>query len=315
MNGIITISDGTATMENGNLTDVNTVDANSMNSTILTTTTQPTGTSDNTVATTAFVNNNLLAYALLNPTTPQTFTGSHNFPTQINSTNSTLVATTAYVKNQNYITLSALTPYALLAGPQTFTGNQNFVTQATTDNSTLAATTAYVKGQNYITSSSLTPYALLNPSGNQTFGTGNNIFTNTATFTNGLNSNSNITLFSGTFNSNIKQNTLGLEITNVDTSKYIQLITRTSGGGNVIGVSCANGNSAYLQGDSGAQISITGTQANIGGTSVPTITTQPLSSSNTNEIATTQWSKTQLSGYPTLNGNNVFNGTNLFTNL
>ena len=39
MNGIITISDGIATMENGNLTDVNTVDANSMNSTILTTTT------------------------------------------------------------------------------------------------------------------------------------------------------------------------------------------------------------------------------------------------------------------------------------
>jgi hypothetical protein len=39
MNGIITISDGIATMENGNLTDVNSVDANSMNSTILTTTT------------------------------------------------------------------------------------------------------------------------------------------------------------------------------------------------------------------------------------------------------------------------------------
>ncbi len=58
MNGIITISDGIATMENGNLTDLNSVDANSMNSTVLTTTTQPPGTSDNTVATTAFVNNN-----------------------------------------------------------------------------------------------------------------------------------------------------------------------------------------------------------------------------------------------------------------
>ena len=72
MNGIITISDGIATMENGNLTDLNSVDANSMNSTILTTTTQPPGTSDNTVATTAFVNNNLLGYALLNPTSAQT---------------------------------------------------------------------------------------------------------------------------------------------------------------------------------------------------------------------------------------------------
>ena len=59
MNGIITISDGIATMKYGNLTDVNTVDADSMNSTILTTTTtQPPGTSNNTVATTAFVNSN-----------------------------------------------------------------------------------------------------------------------------------------------------------------------------------------------------------------------------------------------------------------
>ena len=64
MNGIITISDGIATMENGNLTDLNSVDANSMNSTILTTTTQPPGTNDNTVATTAFVTNNLVPYAL-----------------------------------------------------------------------------------------------------------------------------------------------------------------------------------------------------------------------------------------------------------
>ena len=79
MNGIITISDGIATMENGNLTDVNTVDANSMNSTILTTTTQPPGKSNKTVATTAFVNSNLLAYAKL--AGPQTFTGNQNFIT------------------------------------------------------------------------------------------------------------------------------------------------------------------------------------------------------------------------------------------
>ncbi len=35
MNGIIRISDGIATMENVNLTDLNSVDANSMNSTVL----------------------------------------------------------------------------------------------------------------------------------------------------------------------------------------------------------------------------------------------------------------------------------------
>ncbi len=117
MNGIITISDGIATMENGNLTDLNSVDANSMNSTILTTTTQPPGTSDNTVATTAFVTNNLVGYALLNPTSAQKFTGSHNFPTQATANNSTLVATTAFIKNQGY---------ALLGSNNNFTANNTF---------------------------------------------------------------------------------------------------------------------------------------------------------------------------------------------
>ncbi len=78
-----------------------------MNSTILTTTTQPPGTSDNTVATTEFVNTNLLGYALLNPASPQTFTGDNNFPTQATANNSTLVATTAFIKNQGYAILNA----------------------------------------------------------------------------------------------------------------------------------------------------------------------------------------------------------------
>ena len=55
MNGIITISDSIATMENGNLTDINTLDANTTNSTVMTTTTQPPETNNTTVATTAFV--------------------------------------------------------------------------------------------------------------------------------------------------------------------------------------------------------------------------------------------------------------------
>ena len=118
MNGIITISDGIATMENGNLTNVDSLDANTTNSTVMTTTTQPPGTSNTTVATTAFVNNNLLAYALLNPVTPQTFTGSHNFPTQLTTNSSTLVATTAYVKNQGYSLLNPTT--------QKFTGTNTF---------------------------------------------------------------------------------------------------------------------------------------------------------------------------------------------
>ena len=77
MNGIITISDGIATMENGNLTDVNSLDANTTNSTTMTTTTQPPGTSNTTVATTAFVNNNLLDYVTLN--TVQTITANKTF--------------------------------------------------------------------------------------------------------------------------------------------------------------------------------------------------------------------------------------------
>ena len=78
MNGIITISDGVATMENGNLTDVNSLDASNINSTVLTTITQPLHSNNNDVATTAFVHNELIDYALLNPIT-QTFTGNNNF--------------------------------------------------------------------------------------------------------------------------------------------------------------------------------------------------------------------------------------------
>jgi hypothetical protein len=218
--------------------------------------TQTIATADNStkIATTAWVRLQnyittaaLSGYALL--AGPQTFTGNQNFPTPATSDNNTLAATTAFVKNQNYITSSALSPYALLAGPQTFTGNQNFPTPATIDNSTLAATTAFVKNQNYITSSALSPYALLNPTTTQTFaGTGDNVFSNIVTCTSGLNSNSNITLLSGALSSNIRQNTLGLEITNVDTSKYIKLITRTSGGATVDNLTCENGNNTKIRG-------------------------------------------------------------------
>ena len=96
-------------------------------------------------------------YALLSGAT---FTGALNATTQATSNNSTLVATTAFVKAQNYLTSNPdLSPYALLSGA-TFTGALNATTQALSNNSTLVATTAYVKGLNYITSSALSPYAL-----------------------------------------------------------------------------------------------------------------------------------------------------------
>lgn len=102
---------------------------------------------------------NLTPYALLSGAS---FSGNLRALTQTQTDNSTLVATTAYVKSQEYITstsLPSLTPYALLSGAS-FTGNLRATTQTFTDNTTLVATTAYVKSQNYITSTSLTPYAL-----------------------------------------------------------------------------------------------------------------------------------------------------------
>ena len=81
----------------------------------------PYTTNSNQIASCAFVQdafiNNLIGYALLNPTSPQTFTGSQNFPTQATSNNSTLVATTAFVKNQGY---------ALLGSNNTFTATNTF---------------------------------------------------------------------------------------------------------------------------------------------------------------------------------------------
>ena len=71
----------------------------------------PYTTNSNQISSCAFVQdaftNNLIGYAKLNPTTPQTFTGSNNFPTQATSDNSTLAATTAFIKNQGYAILSA----------------------------------------------------------------------------------------------------------------------------------------------------------------------------------------------------------------
>ncbi len=67
-----------------------------------------------------------------------------------------------------------------------------------------------------------------------------------------------------------------------------------------------------------------GTQATIGGSSLPKITRQPISTSNTNEIATTQWTNSRLTGYAPLGslnnyalltGSQTLTGTNTFTNV
>jgi hypothetical protein len=81
--------------------------------------------------------------------TSSTFIGSVNVPTQLTTDNSTLAASTAYVKNQGYALNTDLTAYALLtpsANPQIFTGQQRF--QSTTANLpiSVASTTGGVTG-------------------------------------------------------------------------------------------------------------------------------------------------------------------------
>jgi hypothetical protein len=90
----------------------------------------------------------------------------------------------------------------------------------------------------------------------------------------------------------------GLTIASVSNGKYIALNTRDATGAIINdNVVCANGNQAYLQGTLNNRIDITNGQATIGGTSVPLITTQPLTASNNNEIASTAFVKNQ--GYIT----------------
>lgn len=220
----------------------------------------------NQIASCAFVQdafiNNLANYALLNPVTPQTFTGSQNFPTQLTTDNSTLVATTAYVK-------SNLLNYALLGSNNTFTGINTFTTQAVRFNA------GFVQNDIGGGSNSTSMY--------QSGGT--------CTITNNYNNGS------------------------------IRLNTKNNSGVGQDGVYALGGARAGLQGDSGNTIEIFGTQATIGGTSVPKITTQPLTTSNTNEIASTAFVKTNLLDYVTLStnqtitGNKTFNGTTTLNNF
>jgi hypothetical protein len=89
----------------------------------------------------------LSGYALLSGAT---FTGTLSAPTPSPGTDSTVVATTEWVKQLDYAPLNA---------PQ-FVGNPRAPTPSLSDNDTSIATTAFVKGQGYITSSALSPYLL-----------------------------------------------------------------------------------------------------------------------------------------------------------
>ena len=79
-------------------------------------------------------------------TASPTFTGTPTAPTAEKTTDSTQIATTAFVKDvvADYATVSALNAKAPLASP-TFTGTPKAPTPVSSDNSTRIATTAFVK--------------------------------------------------------------------------------------------------------------------------------------------------------------------------
>lgn len=171
------------------------------------------------------------------------------------------------------------------------------ITQAISlaDNSTKIATTAFVKGQNYITASALTPYALL--AGTQTF-TGINTFSGVSNFNNTAFYNATDARFVAATSeaTQMYQTAGGFTITSISNGKFVRLNTRDATGTIIVdGVVCQNGNQAYLQSNANTvnRIDITGNQATIGGTLVPLITTQPLTASNNNEIASTAFVKGQ----------------------
>lgn len=253
-------------------------------------------------------------YALIDSTgnisTTSTISATGNI-----STTSNISAQSITLPN-NSISDSYLSSNVVLKnGSNVMTGTTNFTTGTNTcqtrptfTNDTTLANTAFVNNM-------LASYLKLNNGGtNQILsGTGQTINNTFTTF------NDTVLLNSSTQTTDTITFYDGVNATQFDQNGTNLTIYGTSTGGVKIGsgfndnIVCVGTNRAYLQGTVGNQIDITGTQATIGGTSVPKITTQPLASSNTNEIATTQWSKTQLTGYATLNGNNTFNGLNNFT--
>jgi hypothetical protein len=195
-------------------------------------------------------------------------------------------------------------------------------------NSSVPLVTPYTANTNQIASCAFVQDAFINNLANY-------VTLNTAQTITGLKTFNAITNFNATLNVNstsaqfvsgvnvtsINQNGIAFSIKNLTNNNSIRLNTRNSSGVGQDNVFALNGNTGGLQGDNGNTIDITGTQATIGGTSVPKITTQPLTTSNTNEIASTAFVKTNLLDYVTLStnqtitGNKTFNGTTTLNNL
>jgi hypothetical protein len=90
-------------------------------------------------------------------------------------------------------------------------------------------------------------------------------------------------------NTQLTHNSVAFTIIPTTNSVATQIYGRSSTGVTSLGLQVGSG-TAFLQGSaSSSRITISGTLAIIGGTSVPQITTQPIAGSNTNEIASTAW--------------------------
>ena len=105
----------------------------------------------------------------------------------------------------------------------------------------------------------------------------------------------------------------GFTIASISNGKFIALNTKdATGATNVNGLVCRDGNQSYLQSNTNTvnRIDITGNQVTIGGVNVPVITTQPLNTSNNNEIASTAFVKNQ--SYAVTTSSNAFTANNTF---
>ena len=235
--------------------------------------------------------------------TGATFTGALNAVTQASTDNSTLVATTAYVKAQNY-----LTPIVLGSGGANFTGALYAQTPLTTENSRIVATTAYVKAQGYVTSASIgSGYAPLSG----------------ATFTGVINANAGLSTALGT-DVNIQGNQ-SFPTTNSGGKTGIGFFwNKTSGTGETdllcYGQGGQGGLSIYSSNTTQTPVHIADFYPNISTFFTPLNTITPTTSDNSTLVATTAYVKAQGyltsatlgSNYGSLNGVNNWTDVNTF---
>lgn len=228
----------------------------------------PAGSNNFSIANTAWVNTAvttaLLPYALL--AGPQTFTNTQNFNGQVKCNDtfvSNLVGTgyanqffgdvycyRAFTCQNGLFVQNQITPGATTYLSIDPTGNLQTIGNINAASLTLPANSipdSYLSS-NVVLDADLLNYVAL--AGSQTI-TGFKQFTTRPIFQQGIQANQNIVCESiggGGQQSIIVQDNAGLNILNVANSNSINLQTRTSGGVNVVNLSCANGTTTTING-------------------------------------------------------------------